>query len=110
MVGSVNRCTLLGSVGKHGVEVRYATSGTPIASFALVCSEVWRDGKTHDIFIPCEVLGQRAEQVGELEPGALVLFEGKLAKRRRGETWELCVSGFDVTPLVTPLAATARTN
>ena len=109
-MGGVNRCILVGAIGKHGVEIRYATSGTPIASFALVCSEVWQNGTTHDIFIPCEVLGKRAEQVGELEPGALVLFEGKLARRRKGEVWDLVVSGFELTPVGMSLAATARTN
>jgi hypothetical protein len=32
-----------------------------------------------------------------------VVFEGKVAKRKKGEQWELCVSGFDVTPLPVPL-------
>lgn len=101
MVGSVNRVTLLGSVGKYGVEVRYAHSGTPLATFVLVCSEIWQtDGKPHDVYIPCEIVGKRAEAAGEIEPGAQILFEGKLAKRKKGEQWELIVSGFDVTPLV----------
>lgn len=32
--------------------------------------------------------------------GQVVLFEGKLHTRKKGETqWELIVSGFEVTPI-----------
>ena len=55
--------------------------------------------------MPCEVWGKKAEGVSELEPGQLVLFEGKVARRKKGEQWELVVSGFDVLPLVVPVAA-----
>jgi molybdopterin synthase catalytic subunit len=47
---------------------------------------------------------------GELEPGALVLFEGKLRKRPKGnQTWELVVSGFEATPVLVP-ALTGNSN
>ena len=39
MSGSVNRVVLVGTIGKYGVEVRYAPSGTPCASFTLACAE-----------------------------------------------------------------------
>lgn len=39
MPRSVNRMVLLGSIGKYGVEVRYATSGTPCASCTVVRAE-----------------------------------------------------------------------
>ena len=58
-----------------------------------------RDGHEHLTLVPCEVWGKKAEGVSDLAPGQLVLFEGKLARRKKGEAWELCVSGFDVTPL-----------
>ena len=61
------------------------------------------------MLIPCEVWGKRAEATGELEAGQLALFEGKLAKRRKGEQWELVVSGFQVTPVVAP-SATGSSN
>ena len=102
MPGGVNRTILVGVVGKYGVEVRYANSGTPVASFMLACSEQWQDGTTHDLYIPCEIVGKKAEAAGELDAGTLVLFEGKLAKRKKGEQWELVVSGFAVTPVLAP--------
>jgi single-stranded DNA-binding protein len=98
-MGGVNRVVLLGTIGRYGVEVRYATSGAACASFMLVVSEQGQDGKEHATLIPCEVWGKRAEAASELEAGQLALFEGKLAKRRKGEQGELIVSGFDLTPI-----------
>jgi hypothetical protein len=104
-MGGIARCTIVGVVGKYGVEVRYATSGTPCASLMLVVSERGSDGKVHDLYVPCEVWGKKAEAAGELEAGQLALFEGKLAKRRKGESWELVVSGFELTPVLAPQAS-----
>jgi single-stranded DNA-binding protein len=105
MSGGVNRTILVGVVGKYGVEVRYAASGTPVASFMLMCSEQWQDGTTHDLYIPCEIVGKKAEAASELEAGTLVLFEGKLAKRKKGEQWELIVAGFALTPITAGIPA-----
>jgi len=103
MPGGVNRVVLLGTIGKYGVEVRYANSGAPCASFALIVHEQGRDGKTYPALIPCEVWGKKTEAAGEIEAGQLVLFEGKLRKRQKSEgQWELIVSGFEVTPLLAP--------
>ena len=102
MPGSINRVTLVGTIGKYGVEVRYAASGTPCASLTLALSEHGQDGKTYTTLIPCEVWGKHAEAASELEAGQLVLFEGKLRKRQKGEQWELLVSGFEVTPVLVP--------
>jgi single-stranded DNA-binding protein len=95
-VGGVNRVLLVGTISKYGVEVRYAASGAPCASFTLVLVELGQDGKEHLTLVPCECWGKKAESVSDLEPGQLVLFEGKLAKRKKGEQWEFVVSGFDV--------------
>lgn len=99
MVAGVNRVILLGEIGKQGVEVRFSTGGSPAANFLLVVSEQGSDGKVHDVYVACEVWGKRAEQVGACEPGQLVLFEGKLRARKKGEQWETIVSGFDVALL-----------
>lgn len=107
MPGSVNRVVLLGTIGKYGMEVRYAPSGTPYASFTLVLSEQGQDGKDYTTLVPCEVWGKKAEAAGELDAGQLVLFEGKLKKRQKGEQWELLVSGFEITPVLTPAAVGA---
>src|SRR5215813_15377739 len=45
-MGGIARCTVVGCVGKQGIEVRYATSGAPYASFLLVVSEMGQDDKT----------------------------------------------------------------
>ena len=101
-MGGIAHCTLVGMVGKYGVEVRYGTSGAPCASLTVVVSEQGSDGKTHDLYVPVEVWGKKAEAASELEPGQWVLFEGKLARRKKGEQWETIVSGFDLMPLVHP--------
>ena len=102
MAASVNRVVLLGTISTYGLEVRYTPSGTPCASFTLVVSEVGQDGKSHEVYVPCEVWGKKAEAAGECEAGQLVLFEGKLRKRPKGDTWEFVVSGFEVQPVLLP--------
>ena len=111
-MGGINRVTLVGVIGQYGVEVRYATSGAPCASFMLVVSAQGQDGKDHSTLIPCQCWGKQAEAAGDREAGQLVLFEGKLRKRHKGERqWELIVSGFALTPVVVPTPAlTGSTN
>lgn len=104
------RQTTLGQISKSGMEVRYTPSGTPCASFTLIVSEQGQDGKVHDIYIPCECWGKKAEAAGELEAGQLILFEGRLRSRRKGEAWEMCVSGFEAQPLTVDAAPAARSN
>ena len=102
---SINKVLLVGHISKYGVTVKYAPSGSPCAAFTLVMTEQGADHKTHATFVDCEVWGRHAEEVGELEAGQLALFEGKLAKRKKGDQWELIVSGYDVTPVL-PAQAT----
>jgi single-stranded DNA-binding protein len=104
-MAGIARCTLIGVVGKHGVEVRYATSGMPCASLTVAISEQGQDGRQHDLFVPIEIWGKKAEQAAELEPGRWILFEGKLAWRKKGESWETIVSGFELMALAPPVAA-----
>ena len=111
MVASVNRVVLLGTIGKYGMAVKYANNGTPCTFFTLVVSEQGQDGREHATYVECEVWGKKAEAAGELETGQLVLFEGRLRKRQKGEQWEMVVSGFEVTPIVAPQASmTGSTN
>ncbi len=105
MSGGVNRVVLFGTIGKYGVEVRYAPNGTPCASFMLVVTEQGQDGKEHATYVDCECWGRKAEAAGELEAGQLGLFEGKLRKRQKGEQWELVVSGFEVTAITAAVPA-----
>ncbi len=107
---SINKCILLGQVGKQGVEVRYNPSGAACASFTLVLTEVGTDGKEHATWQPCEIWGRKAEQVGELDAGTLVLLEGRLRRQKKAESWETIVSGWECTPLTLPahVGATAE--
>jgi len=105
MLVSVNRVVLLGNIGQYGVEVRYGSNGTPCASFTLVVGEQGADGTAFTTLIPCQCWGKKAEAAGEVEAGTLVLFEGKLKKRPKGDNqWELVVTGFAVTPVLAPAA------
>jgi hypothetical protein len=104
---SINRVTLVGAIGKYGVEVSYHGQGTAKATFTLIVVEVGSDGKDHQLWQPCEVWGKRAEQVGELEVGDVVLIEGKLRRVKRGESWETVVSGFEAHLLQRAFAGAA---
>ena len=105
LMGSVNRVILIGTISKYGVTVKYAQTGTPCANFTLVLTEQGQDGKPHATFIDCECWGRKAEAASALEAGQLALFEGKLAKRKKGEQWETIVSGFELTPALVPQAS-----
>src|SRR2546430_11481639 len=107
MSASVNRVVLLGTIGKYGVTIRYAPTGTPCASFHLVLTEQSADGKYFSTLVPCECWGKKAEAASALDAGQLALFEGKLAKRKKGESWELVVSGFELTPVLAPAPVAA---
>jgi single-stranded DNA-binding protein len=105
MIGGVNRVILVGTISKYGVTVKYAQSGVPCASFTLLIAERGQDGKAYQTFIDCEVWGKKAESASELEAGQAALFEGKLAKRKKGEQWEVIVAGYDLVPVLAPVAA-----
>ena len=100
-MSSVNKAIVTGTISKYGVTVKFATIGTPVASFALVLTKQDREGKVHTLYQDCEVVGRKAEAASAFEAGALCLFEGELSKRKRGgETWETVIVGFELVPLV----------
>jgi hypothetical protein len=98
---SVNRVVFVGTIGRNGVEVRYSNSGSAIASFMLCLGELGTDGKPHTTMIPCQVVGRKAEAVSEIPAGAVVAFDGKVDKRKRGEQYEVICTGFDLTVIST---------
>jgi Single-strand binding protein family len=98
-MGCINKVFLCGTISRYGVTIKYANSGAACASFALQLTETGQDGKSFTLYQDCEVWGKQAEAAAELETGQLCLFEGKLAKRRKGEGWETVVSGFSLVPL-----------
>ena len=101
-MSGIARCTIVGCIGRYGVEVRYATSGAPCASFILVVSERGRMAKCMTCMSPVRSGAKRQRQPVNWRPARLRLFEGKLAKRKKGEQWEMVVAGFEVTPILAP--------
>jgi single-stranded DNA-binding protein len=102
MNACVNRVTLLGRLNKRGVEVRYANGGTPCASFTVDLTEQTTNGQWFTTYVDCECWGKKAEAAGEIDPGALVLFEGKLKRQKRDEKlWVTLVSGFELVAVAT---------
>ncbi len=85
MARSVNKVTLIGNLGKDP-ELRYAPSGSAVASFSLATSEQWKDQEGnpqertswHNIVI----WGKLAEIAAEyLKKGRKVYLEGRLQYR-----------------------------
>jgi single-stranded DNA-binding protein len=97
MSASVNRCTLLGQIGRYGVSVTTTERGAQCASFSLVLSEADKDGKAHVTLVPVEVWGRKVPEVSGLVAGQLICVDGKLRSRKVGEQWELCVASWDAT-------------
>jgi len=111
MHASVNHCVLLGTISERGVEVSYHGQGTAKAAFMLILTEMGNDGKVHQLWQPVEVWGKKAEQVGELDAGAVVLVDGKLRRVKKGESqWETVIAAWDATPVQLPAAALSHSN
>lgn len=85
-MASLNKVMLIGNLGKDP-EVRYTTSGTPVASFSLATSERFK-GKNGDWEEKTEwhnviLWGRLAEIAGEyLGKGKTVYIEGRLQTRK----------------------------
>jgi single-stranded DNA-binding protein len=110
-MGCINRVILCGTMSRHGVTVSYNQSGTPCARFTLDLTETGQDGKPHTLYVDCECWGKRAEAAVEIDAGQLCLFEGRLGRRKKGETWDWGVSGFEVAAVLGPVApAVGSTN
>jgi hypothetical protein len=111
MQASVNHCVLLGTISERGVEVSYHGQGTAKAAFMLILSEMGSDGKVHQLWQPVEIWGKRAEQVGELDAGAVVLVDGKLRRVKKGESqWETVIAAWDATPVQLPATTLSHSN
>ena len=88
MAGSVNKCILVGNLGKDP-EVRHSNDGKPIVTLSLATSESWKDKATgerkeksewHRVVIFNEGLAKVAEAY--LKKGAKVYVEGSLQTRK----------------------------
>ncbi len=88
MAKSVNRVTLLGTLGKD-IELKHTSGGTAVAKFSIACNErfkdkngEWRD-KVEWINVTC--WGRLAEIASEyLAKGKQVYIEGKI----QTDSWE----------------------
>jgi len=88
MSGSVNKCILVGNVGKDP-EVRRMTSGDPVVTLSLATSESWRDkasgerkekSEWHRIVIFNKNLAEVAEKY--VRKGSKLYVEGQLQTRK----------------------------
>jgi single-stranded DNA-binding protein len=83
---NLNSVTLAGKVGK-ALGLVYRKDGKPVVKFTVLIDDENRAlGKVFTVAIPCELAGDRAEQLAEdLEMGHRVLIHGRLAYRVNGE-------------------------
>lgn len=85
-MASVNKVILVGNLGRDP-EVRYTTSGTPVANFTMATTDRWSDPSSGERKERTEwhkvvVWGKQAEIVGEyLRKGSQVYVEGSLQTR-----------------------------
>jgi single-strand DNA-binding protein len=86
MSGSVNKCILIGNVGKDP-EVRRMTSGDPVVTLSLATSESWKkDGERvektewHRVVVFNKHLADVAEKY--VRKGSKIYVEGQLQTRK----------------------------
>lgn len=82
-----NKCILIGNLTRS-IELRYATSGTPVGSFGLAVNRRFKQGdelKEEVLFVDIVVFGKQAENAAKyLTKGSKVMVDGRLQQRR----WE----------------------
>ena len=88
MAGSVNKCILVGNLGKDP-EVRHTNDGKAIVTLSLATSESWKDKATGELKEKSEwhrvvIFNENIAKVAEayLKKGAKVYVEGQLATRK----------------------------
>ncbi|HEV2247249.1 MAG TPA: single-stranded DNA-binding protein [Terriglobia bacterium] len=85
-MNNVNQVTVVGRLTRDP-EVRFATTGTAVASFSVAANHRYQDkgGQSKDeaAFIPCACFGWIAEQLTDKRKGEPVLVVGRL----RTESW-----------------------
>jgi single-strand DNA-binding protein len=85
-MNSINQVTVVGRLIRDP-EVRFAATGTAIASFSVATNHRYQDKvgqwKDETAFIPCTGFGRTAEQLSQKHKGEPVLITGRL----RAESW-----------------------
>ena len=88
MAGSVNKCILVGNLGRDP-ETRRLSDGNPVVSLTVATSETWKDKASgerkektewHKVVIFNENIARVAEQY--LKKGSKVYIEGQLQTRK----------------------------
>jgi single-strand DNA-binding protein len=87
-MASLNKVFLMGNLTRDP-EIRYTTSGSPVANFGMAVNRVYTDQsgekKEDTCFVRVVVFGKQAETCGKyLSKGRLILLEGRLQYR----SWE----------------------
>lgn len=93
MSEAFSQCVVLGTL-RHPVVLEQTPSGTSVGYFELVLREQTTSGQWFSTVVPCQIWGKHIEAASQLPPGQPCLFQGKVARRKRGESWELVISGF----------------
>lgn len=107
MAGSVNKCILVGNIGKKP-DVRRMTNGKPVVTLSIETTTSWTDKETgqrreRSHWHKAVILKERECELAErLSKGALVYVEGKVESRKytdkRGVdryVTEVVVEGFN---------------
>lgn len=88
MSGSVNKCIIIGRLGKDP-EVRRMSSGEPVVNLSIAASESWKDKATGERkekteWIRCVIFNPHLAQIAEkyLRKGQNVYVEGSLQTRK----------------------------
>lgn len=88
MSGSVNKCILVGNVGKDP-EVRRLTSGDPVVTLSLATSDKWRDKSSGEMKEKTEwhrvvIFNNNLAKVAEayVKKGSKIYVEGQLQTRK----------------------------
>ena len=85
-MNDINQVTIVGRLTRDP-EVRFAATGTAVASFAIATNHRYQDkgGQWKDevAFIPCSSFGRAAEQLAQRHKGEPMLVTGRL----RTEAW-----------------------
>lgn len=77
-----NTATLVGCVGEAGTATVEKRNGTRMCGFQLLLSNTRRDGQHYRTLLDIECYGSVITQAEQLDPGVIVLVEGKIAPRR----------------------------